>query len=220
MKTKFYLGLFVLLFYCVGVYSQRQVIVGVHPYGFANVKYHNDVLKNKFKYSYKSLLGADLGYEYQGNNHSVLTEISFNYGKFDKYEPSGELPVTFNPEQDDDMFSASFSIYYGFTINPRRRIQFPIYIGPFVDYLKSGVIHNVGLGGAAKLRVKFYISNKIGVFVGATGRFGIYLKDDKVDENSPEKAKYREEKASDGYDTDYTINNLTFYPEAGLIFSF
>ncbi len=73
-------------------------------------------------------------------------------------------------------------------------------------------MHNVCVHVGAKLRLKFYISNNLGIYVGGTARAGLGWKTDKNPnkETNPEKEK----------DGEIGLFHLLCAPDAGLVISF
>jgi len=175
--------------------------------GFAPVGYIHENIRlggEKYRYDYKSYYNINLGYEKQLGGVVSLTEIKYAAAKFDKYDLKG-VSAYFNPLQQEDIYSVSVTAYAGKTINPNKRIQFPVYIGIGGEYINGGPFHNIIFDLAAKARVKFYVSNKIGIFAGGTGRIGWGSKS--AGKSSGSKKDY------------YTIQNSQWSVDAGLIFS-
>jgi hypothetical protein len=146
--------------------------------GFAPVGHIHETISlkpEKYKYDYNSYMNFNLGIEKQFKGVTTLSEFKYAQGKFDSYDLVGNSQW-FNPKLTDDVFSVSFTQYFGKTINPNKRIQFPLYIGIGGEYLKGGPFHNLILDGAAKARVKFFFTNHIGIFAGGTFRLGLGAK--------------------------------------------
>lgn len=177
----------------------KSVIIGFGPVGYHHVNItHSD---DKFKYDYKSYWSANFGYEKQFGGTTVLTQLFYSQGKFDKYVLKGTTDY-FDPTQKDDVFSAGLTILAGTTINKYSRLQFPIYIGPGVEYMKGGPFHNIVGHLAVQVRMKFYFTDNIGFYIGGSGRVGYGYKG-----GSKEKDRY-------------SIVPITAYADAGLVFSF
>lgn len=172
MRTRFMTIAAVMLLVCTSAYAEdkvRSITVGFAPLGYTHV---NISLKDeKYKYDYKSYMNFNVGYERQFKGIVSLTEISYAQAKFDKYDLTG-TSQWFDPTQQEDIKDFAVTTYVGKTINPNKRIQFPIYIGVGGEYLSGGPLHNLAIDLAAKARVKFYISDNFGIYVGAMGRFG------------------------------------------------
>lgn len=193
----------VLLAICISTSAQgvKSFNISVSPYGFTNTRISKN--DNKFTYDFKSIIGGNLGYEVQNNGLTLLTELSYAQGKFDKYELKGTAE-RFNPALNSDFIQASLTQYIGYTINRNKRLQLPVYLGIGGSYAKGGAMHNTLLDAAAKIRLKFYISNRFGIFAGATGRFGFGSRG--ASENST---------SNDGF----SIGHLLCTADAGLTFS-
>ena len=176
-----------------------SINIGFAPFGYIH---EGIVLKDeKYKYDYKSYYNASIGIEKQFKGATSLSEFKYAAAKFDKYDLVGNSKW-FNPFQTEDIFAVSFTQYIGKTINPNKRIQFPIYIGVGGGYLKGGPFHNFTIDGAVKARVKFFITNHIGIYAGGTARYGWGAK----------KASEKDEKNGDMY----SINNTQWSVDAGL----
>ena len=172
MKTKIAMLSIAMLAICFLAKAQEKVsslTIGYAPLGYTHVNISLD--DEKYKYDYKSYWNATIGYEKQFKGAVSLTEVTYAQASFDKYDLSG-TSKWFNPAQSEDIYSLSVTTYVGKTINPNKRIQFPLYIGIGGDYLNGGPIHNLAIDLAAKARIKFYITSGFGIYVGATGRYG------------------------------------------------
>ena len=172
MKTKFFAIAIALISISTTAKAQAgttSINIGVAPVGYIheNINYKDE----KYKYDYKSYVNASFGIEKQFKGATSLTEFKYAKAEFDKYDLTG-TSQWFNPRQREDISSFSFTQYAGKTINPNKRIQFPLYIGVGLEYLNGGPFHNLIIDGAAKARVKFYFSNHFGIYAGATGRIG------------------------------------------------
>jgi len=162
------------LFFAISMGANAQNKTLSINLGFAPVGHiHESVaLKpEKYKYDYNSYINFNLGIEKQFKGVTSLSEFKYAKAKFDSYDLDGESQW-FNPRQVDDLYSISFTQYAGHTINANKRIQFPLYIGIGAEYINGGLFHNLLVDGAVKARVKFFITNHIGIYAGGTGRVG------------------------------------------------
>lgn len=193
----------VLLGVCTSVSAQssvKSIAVSFSPFGITNSQISSD-----FKYKFKGIMAESFSFEVQNKGFTMLTELSCAHGKFDDYEINSTTDI-FNPDDNQNLLQASFTQYVGYTINHNKRLQFPIYLGLGGSYVKGGAIHNFLFDLAAKVRIKFYISNRFGIFAGATGRYGFgEREEERNDAKKPQS---------------FTIGHFLFTPEAGLIFSF
>lgn len=202
MKTKSFSVVIALLLVCIGAKAQdksRSLTVSFAPLGYNHVSIKSS---ESYQYDYKSYWNASIGYEKQLKGIVSLTEFTYSHADFDKSELKG-TPTQFDPTQEVGLTIASITTYAGKTINPNKRVQFPVYIGIGADYTSGGFMHNLVIDVALKARMKFYITNNFGIFAGATGRIGYGLK-----------------KASVGYnETDYYNLVLSMWAiDAGLVF--
>lgn len=180
----------------------RSLTIGFGPVGYNHVNISLD--PEKYKYDYKSYWNASIGYEKQFKGIVSLTEVSYSHAAFDDYELKGNSEW-FNPYQKDDLTSISVTTYAGKTINPNKRVQFPVYIGIGGEYLSGGPLHNLTIDLALKARMKFYFTDKIGIYVGVTGRAGYGMK--KASESSSSSS------------SSYSVVPLMLALDAGLVFS-
>jgi hypothetical protein len=178
----------------------RNLSIGFIPYGFSHINISKD--SEKYKYDYKSYLGFNIGYETQLFGASHITEVSYAKAKFDKYDLTGASPW-FNADQTEDISSISLSLLMGKTLNKNKRLQFPLYAGPRFEYLSGGPIHNFAINLCGKVRVKFYITDNIGIFAGSTAYIGWGAK------KAHDKSKQSDER--------YTLTPSAFYVDAGLV---
>lgn len=197
-----------LLAMCTTAKAQEKVTsinIGFAPYGYIH---ENITLKDeKYKYDYKSYWSAVIGLEKQLKGVVSLTEISYAQAKFDKYDLKG-ASQWFNPYQSEDIQDFTLIQYFGMTINPNKRVQFPVYLGIGGEYILGGPLHNIALDGAVKARVKFYITDNIGIYAGGNARYGWGMK------------KASEDSSSKSSDKDYSIGSIVWHIDAGLTIGF
>lgn len=179
----------------------RNLSLGYAPLGYNHVNISLD--DEEYKYDYKSYWNANLGYERQFKGMVTLFELGYSKATFDKYDLDGKSEW-FEPAQTADLTTMSFMAFAGKTINAQKRIQLPLYFGIGGDYIHGGPMHNLTFDFGLKARLKFYITDKIGIFGGATGRLGFGSK------------KASEDSKSSRY---YTIGTTTWYVDAGLVFA-
>ena len=177
----------------------HSINISVAPVGHTHMKISQD--KEEYYYSYKSYLGATLSFEKQLGSTTFMSEFFCQKAKFDYYNLKGHTDI-FNPAQEEDIFSAGVNLFIGTTINKYHRFQIPLYIGPSMEYVKGGPLHNLVINLALKGRLKFYITDNIGIFAGISGRFGLGLKSGESKNNG------------------YTIHATTTYAEGGLVIGY
>ena len=206
MKTKILALAVVLSAFSMNANAQEKagsITIGVAPIGYnhASITYEDE----KYKYDYKSYFNFNVGYEKQFKGVTSLAEFTYAKAKFDKYDLTG-ISEYFNPAQGEDISSYSLIFYAGKTFNANQRVQFPVYIGIGGDYLSGGPFHNVAVDFAAKARLKFYITDNVGIFAGASARYGWGMK-----------SRSKNEKSSSSKSTGYSIGNVMWYVDAGII---
>lgn len=201
MKIKTLAFTIAMLFVAMEVMAQdkvRSIVVGFSPLGYnhLNVSYKDE----KYKYDYKSYINAHVGFEKQFKGITSLTELTYSRAKFDHSDLTGDA----NPARDSDLKTWSITTYAGKTINPNKRVQFPIYLGIGADIIDAGSVGNLIFDFAAKARIKFYITDRFGIYAGGYGRFGWG-------------AKSRSEKSSSNDDSVYTVSPSVLALEAGIL---
>ncbi len=172
---KLILTFLVLAMFASSICAQERsvsVVVGVNPHlGSLSSKIKFD--DEKHNIDYKSTFGVSVDVERQLRGYIIMTE--FKYGKweldeFDPYEGNSLFPI---PDTADDLNTFTFMQYGGRTIFPNKRFQIPLYIGIGLDYLQGAPYHNLLFDLGAKARMKFYITDKVGIYGGVDLSWGI-----------------------------------------------
>lgn len=207
-KALFVISLF--MFVCSGASAQgaffgdmggaKNLSIGYAPFGYDHIKISMD--DEKYKYDYKPYMNVNLGYEMQTGGMGYIAELAYSKGTFDKYDLTG-VSQWFNPSQKENVTSFALSYLFGNTINKFHRLQVPIYFGPRFEYISGGPFHNLTFNACLKARIKLYITNKVGIYVGGTALMGWGSK----------KAHDKSSSSSDHYN----ITPKTAYADAGLI---
>lgn len=176
MKKRMLFIVAALMACCISVSAQEtkgasSLTIGFSPFGTTKAKIKKD--EEKYEYDYKTYWNVNAGYEKEWNNaFSVLFELSYAHASFDKYDLKGTT-VMFNPAQDDDMNHVTAAAYAGMICLQGVRFQFPIYVGLGAEYLKSGkAIDTFVFDVLTKVRAKYYVTDKIAVFVGGNAKWG------------------------------------------------
>ncbi len=193
----------VVMMACVNASAQdksRSLIAGFSPLGMMNVKIKLD--DEKYKYNYKSYWGASLAFEKQLRGVSSMTELSFAKASFDDSEIQG-TPSSFDPYQTEGITAFTLMEYFGRAINAGQRFQVPIYIGFGGSYLKGGPFHNLTINLGLKVRMKYYVTDKLAVFGGGSLTYGLGSKSTGSEDTFSKHS--------------YSLNSLTIPVEVGLI---
>ena len=176
---------------------------------------------DRFTYKYKNFWLASIGYSNDMKSGrdkqkklswgpSVLTELTYGQAKYDQMDFKG-IPSFFDSTPGDLSFY-SWNGYLGYHIT-KSRVGISALIGPGFSYMHSGPFHNLFISPCAKVRLKAYVTNKIGLFVGGGARYDIGFKDmfSSVSVGT----------ADDGSDTGgpYRIGNPMWNLEAGIVLS-
>ena len=128
------------------------------------------------RYQLENGYAGSLSFEKQCNGRITETELTYRVGKFKSSEISEEIEHLV-PYTLEDIYSASISWYYGYTLlGKRSRIQLPIYLGIGGSYTNGDIIHNITFDVAAKARLKLFITPNVGLFAGANWRGGLGTK--------------------------------------------
>lgn len=151
----------------------KNIQLSVIPFGYQNTVFNtND--NAKYDLFYGSKLGFSFGYEFAIGKSNSLLELTYTRSKFDSYDASGSNAMTARNVADfGDLSSFAFMYYWGRTIFPSRRFQMPFYFGIGTEVLQGYPFHTMMFDLGAKLRFKFYVSNRVGLFVGGTGKYGL-----------------------------------------------
>lgn len=180
MKMRNFLVLLALGMVAINAWGQEEkaknIQLSVTPYSFMNKATYQTLELDEYKIHYKSTIGFNLGYEFNIGKATTLAELSYAKAKIDD--------VTFKPKEEGheqafdgklvfkDLSSFTFMYYWGSTALPGKRVQIPFYLGLGGEVLQGYPFHHFMFDLGAKLRVKFYATNRLGVFVGGTGRWG------------------------------------------------
>ena len=108
----------------------------------------------KDKFTYNKEIGVTVGYERVLNGFIIMPELRWFRGS----------------QSDQDFESLE---WLGFTINSKHRFQIPIMGGIGVSYVKGAPFHNMFFDYGAKVRLKFYITPKFGIFAGGFYEGGV-----------------------------------------------
>ena len=175
MKSR--LIIIIVLFFCsLGVHAQKKnnIVIGASPFGQVHINMKKE--DEKYKYDYKNYLSGGLQYENSHSGIASLTEVNYFRATYDKSDLQGISTEHFNPVCTENIFGASLTQYIGVVINPKGSVQLPIYLGLGADYLNnSAFLHHFTGDIAAKARLKIFF-DKIGVYVGGSGRAGFGVK--------------------------------------------
>lgn len=141
--------------------SSKIVIQGAENHG---VLYEN---------VYQPLVGGTVFYETIQGGMTHLLEVSYLMGKLKDVEQGdyyleGWDTSTFQPLK-------AFSLFYygGGTFGAGNRLQIPLYLGIGVINTSAEPIKTWSYNIGAKARVKFYLTDRIGVFAGANWKRGL-----------------------------------------------
>lgn len=138
--------------------------LGISPIGKMNFSLENKKGTEESKYNVQNFFSGSAFYETQLYGNNVLIEGV--YSSF-QLESEGQRILT-TPLTKGSLYLVN--AFYGVTINKQKRIQFPLYIGIGGGYIDTDndIVKSIAFGLAAKARVKFYFSNKLALFGGAT----------------------------------------------------
>lgn len=172
--------------------DSKNLIIGFSPLGYSHYSLSRDDIK--YKFDYKSYMNFNLGYESNLEDWGYLLQLDYAKAKFDKLSVGNEEIAAAHP---DDISIMGFECLFGKTFNSTRAVQFPIHWGPRLDYVKGGSFHHLTINAEIKARVKVYLSDRFGFYVGGTAYTGWGKKG---------KGEYK-----------YTIHGTNAYVDAGFI---
>ena len=206
MKKIYFIFLALFCLYISDLHAQaRNLGIGVAPVGSIQLDYKKNEEKKGHRLNYTSYLNGHLYYEPQLFGASWLIEGSYAQAQIDNFEINEESALTLTPSSINDRISLySFYLYSGLTIFPQKRLQIPIYGGVGGDYIEGEPIDNFLFSLGAKARIKFYITDQIGLYLGADAKIGIGFGKSKPNLSS----------------SDIQLNSKMWYLNTGLTFSF
>lgn len=171
---KLIFSIFGLVLIVSSVYAQERsvsVVVGVNPaLGGLNTSIGYD--DEDHNIDYKSTFGVTVDIERQLKGYIVMSELRYGKWKLDEFEPDNTNPRFPMPDSADDLSTFTFMQYGGRTIFPNQRLQIPLYVGVGFDCLQGAPYHNLLFDLGFKARIKFYITDKIGIYGGADLSWG------------------------------------------------
>jgi len=171
-------------FMCVSVYADKSFTFGGGFFPSQDIKISGS--DGKYTYSYKPLFGFNVGWNYSHNVLSTLGELTFTNAKFDHWTGQGSATATFNPAdyKEENLTDISLAYYVGGTINRMGRLQIPLYAGVGCSLLAGDPFTTVDFFIGVKARLKYFVSDNVGIFAGVDLRRGKKLKDFKDDDLS------------------------------------
>lgn len=180
-----------------------SVVVGVNP-ALGSLSTDIGYDDEEHNIDYKSTFGVSIDIERQLKGFIVMSEIRYGKWKVDEFDPDTTNPRFPMPDSVDDLSTYTFMQYGGRTIFPNKRLQIPLYVGIGLDYIQGAPYHNllVDLGG--KARIKFYITDKVGIYGGADFTWGIGSSSRGMEEGSKDTFKIHATRLY--FDFGFTIN--------------
>lgn len=144
----------------------RNLMIGVTPAlgrATTSIKFNSkDAPKDNFTYNKE--FGVVIDYEHVLNGFVIMPELRWYRGSLSKEDREGSnFPYEGLVE---DINELGFMEWLGFTINSKHRFQIPVMGGFGVSYVKGAPYHNLFFDYGAKIRLKFYITLKFGIFAG------------------------------------------------------
>lgn len=197
----------------LGVYggASAQVTnidVGFAPYDWSTLTLEgpsgNDA---KLEYMYETM-SFSLAREVMLDGVPLLAELRYTTGKSFDYDEINPSPLFTPNTEDHSMYAVTVLTMSGTTLNKKKRLQFPLYIGIGGEYVRAEkVCHNLAFVVAAKARMKFYFTNSVSAFVGFNAQYAI----GGVDLNMPVETDGRETKSGFlGHGRTFAEVGLTF----------
>lgn len=167
---------------------------GYAPYGEMSIKMDKGD-ETQETYKSESCYRAHFFYERMENGISSLWEAGYTTAQV----KSDAQSAFSTPLQTVNLYSLHYNL--GITINKKRRLQFPLYAGIGAEYFSGEFKEDLLFSGTLKARVKFYISNTLGLYCGATYIGGITGEDE------------------DNEDGNVKMKNHRYCAEFGIVFS-
>ena len=144
-------------------YSQpKELSIGFSPLGVATCD----------NITFKHVKGIQVGYKYRNKKKEKdkFIELTYYHCSLEDINSDDEYYGYCEEYNDVDL-----SLYTILTINKGRRFQIPFYYGWGIGYWKGGTVENVSFHFPVKLRVQYYVSNRMALYVGTTAKLSIGL---------------------------------------------
>ena len=177
----------VLAFILSCIIANAQINIGVGAYIGGNEKLTISKPDNKetidlYKNTYTPTYGAELFYEVNVDNLSVMFDLSYATGKISSIEKNAQYSYApYENKTFPDFKSYSLASYMGHTFFPNKRFQIPVYLGLGYDRITSGPSNRYMFFWGAKARLKLYITDTIGLYIGGNWKSGsVVAKDDYI----------------------------------------
>lgn len=175
MKIRIIIFILLLLTFKVCYSQPRCITVSTSPTGISNLNILSD---NGI--TIKNIKGFQIGYEHWSDEKDkFLWELSYFYCTLDKNDY--DFYTEFKNYTDIDL-----SLSLGKTLNWGRRLQFPLYCGIGLGVGIGGPIGSLYAHIPIKVRMQYYLTNRLGIYVGSTFRLGLgipFSLDDEDDED-------------------------------------
>lgn len=123
--------------------------------------------------TYRPILGATAFYEVSSSGFVHMFEANYSTGALadvqesDKYYIEGWTRDIFQPAK---VISGFY--YIGLNNRSSQRFQLPFYFGMGISYSEANPITFLGFHFGAKLRAKFYLTDRIAVWGGGSASYG------------------------------------------------
>lgn len=164
---------------CIGAKAQNTYFFGFAPIGNMNyftgetvineIEIPNqtpeyDTIINKISATYKVVDGFSLSAYLDFNQNGRKDEFSFIDIRLNYMHGKNELADTLGIN--NNFRQVYFQTNYGYIINRKHRVQFPLYLGMALGYAWTQEFGNfiIGMGLGAKMQV--YITDQLSVFAG------------------------------------------------------
>ena len=174
MKTRLF-PVLVALFFAVGMNAQvKNIGAGAAFFGDIRLAVQGaEDHGNLYVCSYRPVLGGTAYYEMSSGSASHMFEIDYltaplaGVKESEKYYIKEWESVDFQPAKVITGF-----YYIGINNRSAQRFQLPFYFGVGLSYNDAAPIKFMGFAVGAKLRARFYITDRIGIWGGGSAKFG------------------------------------------------
>ena len=174
MKSRLFL-FFATLFLAVGMNAQvKNIGAGAAFFGDLRIAVQGaEDHGNLYVNSYRPVLGGTAFYEVSSGSASHMFEVDYltgalvNVKESEKYYIEGWDPANFQSAK----FITGF-YYIGINNRSAQRFQLPFYFGLGLSYNDADPIKCMGFVVGAKLRARFYITDRIGIWGGGSVKYG------------------------------------------------
>lgn len=163
------------LFVAVALDAQIKNLGAGGYYSFTSTISVNGTSETGMLYGnvYTPMFGGTVFYEAILSGVTHMWEASYLVGQLNSVQQGEYQLEDWNPSTFNSLKTASIYYYSGITFLSGRRLQIPVYLGVGANYNMADPIKGFTFNLAAKARVKFYFTDRIGIYAGVGWKGGL-----------------------------------------------